>query len=70
MRKDLKRAVGLSRRDGEVTLGSTATESAGVIKDVALMPMGLMMEDSMYSSYDILVTLASTRPRSSKAIFE
>lgn len=69
-RKDLRRTASLFRRDGEFTLGSTATESAGVIKVVAFIPMGPRMEDAMYSSYGIPVTLVSTRPRSSKAIFE
>ena len=69
-RKDLRRTASLFRRDGEFTFGSTATESAGVIKVVAFIPMGPRMEDAMYSSYGIPVTLVSTRPRSSKAIFE
>ena len=66
----LEKTTSLVRRDDELTLGSTATESAGVIKVVALIPMGPRMEDAMYSSYGIPVTLVSTRPRSSKAIFE
>ncbi len=69
-RIDLRRFASLFRRDDELTFGSTATESAGVIKVVALIPMGSSMEDAMYSSYGIPVTLVSTRPRSSKAIFE
>ena len=60
----------LFKRDDELTLGRTATESAGVINVVALIPMGPRMEDEMYSSYGIPVTLVSTRPRSSKAMFE
>ena len=69
-RKDLRRTAGLFRRDDELTLGSTETESAGVIKVVAFIPMGPRMEAAMYSSYSIPVALVSTRPRSSKAIFE
>ena len=60
----------LFRRDDELTLGSTATESAGAMKLVARIPIGSRIEDAMYSSYGMPVTLASTRPRSSKARFE